>query len=171
MIVDPRPTWDTYFLKIAEIVSDRADCRRRRHGALVVKDHRIVSTGYNGAPAGMRGCLDGYCPRGQLPVGEKPLGTTYDSGAGLCIAVHAEANALLYADRAGTEGAVLYLSSSSGAKGQPCMGCWRLIMGAGITRVVYWKGDDQVTIPESMYEYVLLDGGATEEMEQRWSRA
>lgn len=125
-----RPGWDEYFLGIAQAISLRADCTRRRVGVAVVKNNRIVSTGYNGAPSGDRGCMQGACPRGFYTAEELPPGSSYDTGAGACIAVHAEANALLYADRDKTEGATLYCTD------EPCDGCTRLIRGAGILRVV-----------------------------------
>lgn len=126
-----RPDWDPYFLKITQDVSTRAECTRRKVGALLVKDHRIVSSGYNGAKAGSPSCLEGACPRGLQTYDEVPLGSSYDTGAGACIAIHAEANALLYADRARTEGAVLYVNE------KPCDGCQRLIDNSGVARVVY----------------------------------
>lgn len=126
-----RPTWDAYYLGIARAVSARADCTRRKVGAIVVKGDRIVSTGYNGAPAGRPGCLSaGACPRGRMSAAEVAPGSSYDTGPGACIALHAEQNAIL---RAGLEcrGAVLYLTDP------PCDGCARLIEGAGFARVVH----------------------------------
>lgn len=123
-----RPGWDDYFLGIAEAVAARADCTRRRVGAVIVKDHRIVSTGYNGALPEQPGCLSGACPRATSDV---PHGSSYDTGPGMCIAVHAEANALLYADRDKCEGATMYLTC------EPCDGCQRLIWAAGISTVRY----------------------------------
>ena len=127
-----RPDWDTYFLAIAKAVAARADCTRRQVGAVIVDPHhRIISTGYNGAPAGAPGCMTaGACPRGLLGVEAVAPGSSYDTGPGACIAVHAEANALLYADGARTRGATLYCTD------KPCEGCWRLIRGAGIATVV-----------------------------------
>ena len=122
-----RPSWDEYFLGIAKAVSLRADCTRRRVGAVIVVDGRIVSTGYNGAPAGAKGCLSaGACPRGKLSVQEQPR----DFGYGNCDAVHAEANALLYAYR-DVRGATLYCTD------KPCVDCAKLIAGAGIKEVVW----------------------------------
>jgi dCMP deaminase len=123
-----RPGWDAYFLDIAKAVAARADCSRRRVGAVIVKDNRIISTGYNGAPAGEPGCLSGACPRARSSVAP---GSPYESGTGSCIAVHAEANALLYSDRSRCEGATLYLTV------EPCQWCAKLIRGAGIARVVF----------------------------------
>lgn len=127
-----RLDWDDYFLGIAKAVSLRADCTRRQVGAVVVDaQHRILSTGYNGAPAGQPGCLTaGACPRGQTSLSHVLPGSSYDTGPGACIAVHAEANALLYADGWHLRGATLYCTD------EPCGGCARLIAGAGIIRVV-----------------------------------
>lgn len=116
---------------IARAVSARADCTRRKIGAIIVQGDRIVSTGYNGAPAGRPGCLTmGACPRGRLSVHDVAPGSSYDTGAGSCIALHAEQNAIL---RAGLDsrGATLYLTDA------PCDGCARLIEGAGIARIVF----------------------------------
>lgn len=125
-----RPDWDTYFLGIAQAVAARSDCVRRRVGAVVVKDRRIRGTGYNGAPSGKPGCET--CPRRNSGV--QP-GSSYDTGVGACVAVHAEANALLYCDREDLLGATLYLTTD------PCDGCLKLIMAAGIYRVVYERPD------------------------------
>jgi dCMP deaminase len=122
-----RPDWDDYFLGIAKAVAARAECSRRLVGAVLVKDNRIRATGYNGAPAGAPSCLNGHCPRAFSNV--KP-GSSYDTGAGSCIAVHAEANVLLYARRDDCEGATLYITDD------PCGGCERLILGSGVTSVV-----------------------------------
>jgi dCMP deaminase len=131
-----RPDWDAYFLGIAQAVSVRADCSRRQIGAVIVKANRIVATGYNGAPSGAPGCLtDDACPRAHLE-GRTDQGVDYDAGPGSCIAIHAEANALLYASRDKCEGATLYVTSDLG----PCPGCVKLIAGAGIVRVVFPGG-------------------------------
>lgn len=120
-----RPSWLGYFLRVADVISLRADCSRAKHGAVIVKKNRIVATGYNGSPAGTPGCLtDGLCPRANSGV---PSLSGYDN----CISVHAEANALLYADRDKCEGATMYVT------GKPCAWCDRLMEGAGIERVVY----------------------------------
>jgi dCMP deaminase len=142
-----RPDWDTYFLGIARAVAARADCTRRRVGCVIVdEDHRILATGYNGSPPGGASCLKGDCPRGrhfQSAMGPEecicgadwpceeavPPGSSYDTGPGACVSIHAEANALLFA-RASVKGATLYCTDA------PCGGCARLIQGAGIARVV-----------------------------------
>lgn len=126
-----RPDWVDYFLGIAQAVSARADCTRRKVGAVVVKDNRIVSTGYNGAHSGGPSCLAGECPRGLSGV--EP-GSSYDTGAGACIANHAEANAIIYAGRDSCVGSTIYLTTG------PCDGCLRLIRGAGIAMVIWPSG-------------------------------
>lgn len=132
-----RPGWDQYFLDIARAVAARADCRRTQHGAVIVSpQRRIVSTGYNGAPAGEVGCLDGACPRGMLPKSGLPsLTGGYDdpTSPGYCISIHAEANAIAYASRSDTDGATIFIT------GEPCHGCRKLIKAAGIVRIV-WPG-------------------------------
>lgn len=123
-----RPPWDSYFMGIVEAVSKRADCRRRQVGAVIVKNHRIVATGYNGAPAGEGSCLAGECPRGLLSVEElEHLSPDYAN----CRALHAEMNAIAYASRTDTEGATIFLSC------EPCDMCSKLIRAAGIERIVY----------------------------------
>jgi dCMP deaminase len=117
-----RPDWDEYFLEIARAVSLRSDCERDKVGAVLVKERRIRATGYNGAPAGMDGCAT--CPR--RTSGCSP-GSSYDN----CVAIHAEANALLYSDLEGRTGATLYVTR------KPCYACAKLIAGAGIERVVF----------------------------------
>ena len=123
-----RPSWDEYYLGIAKAVSARGDCVRAQHGAVVVKDHKIVSTGYNGTPPGdTRSCgSTGECPRALNPEARHGEGD-YD----LCWATHAESNALLRASWQDLIGATLYIT------GQPCSGCSKLIKSAGIARVIH----------------------------------
>lgn len=124
-----RPEWDDYFLGIAKAVSRRADCSRRKVGAVVVdRSNRIVSTGYNGSEPGGPSCLAGECPRAASDV--EP-GSSYDTGEGACIAVHAEMNALLYAGRDGTKGSTLYITD------EPCEGCRKPIKASGLKWVVW----------------------------------
>lgn len=129
-----RPGWDQYFLGIAAAVARRADCRRRRVGAVLVSNHRIVATGYNGAPSGGPSCLAGQCPRGLLTAAELSAGSSYDTGPGSCIALHAEQNCLLYADRSRAEHATIYITHA------PCEGCRRMIAGSGVDRAVWPEG-------------------------------
>lgn len=123
-----RPTWDEWGLEIATAVATRADCSRRQVGAvLITQDHCIVSTGYNGAAPGDRGCLAGACPRARTDV--EP-GSSYDTGPGACIAIHAEQNALLRASWADQARSTMYVTE------KPCEGCSKAIRGSQIARVV-----------------------------------
>ena len=123
---------DTYGLTVARAVAARADCTRRQVGAVIMDgEGRIVSTGYNGAPAGEPGCASaGACPRGRLSYDEHPHGVAYESGESRCIAVHAEANAVIYAGRERTKGCTIYVTD------EPCYLCALVIKAAGIVRVV-----------------------------------
>lgn len=125
-----RPDWDQYFLDGARWVATRADCSRRQVGAMIVRDHRILATGYNGTLPGKPGCLDGACARASSDV--EP-GSQYDHGPGKCLSIHAEANALLWAAKTGVpvDGATMYLTDP------PCETCERLSVQAGIVRFVY----------------------------------
>ena len=149
-MTDPRPGWSDYFLGIADAVSARGDCTRRQVGAVLADPdtHDLIETGYNGPPAGQPGCLSaGACPRGRhyqlglcscacgkpWPCDEAVApGSSYDTGPRACIAIHAEANALLRAGK-NARGAHLYLTT------EPCGGCMKLIQGAGVVRVI-WPG-------------------------------
>lgn len=124
-----RPSWEEYFLELAELVARRSTCLRRNVGAVLVKEERIISTGYNGAPRGLHHCLDLGCLRQELNI---PSGQRYE----LCRGVHAEQNAIINAAFYGvsTRGAVLYCTN------QPCIICARMIINAGIIKVVH-KGD------------------------------
>jgi dCMP deaminase len=127
-----RPSWDEYWLLIAKAVSTRSACTRRKVGAVLVKNNRIVSTGYNGPPSGDKECAELPCPRSQSDVAPGP---PYSEGPGRCIAIHAEANVLLYTQgRASVEGAILYITH------EPCFDCLKLIRGAGVIRIVHPEG-------------------------------
>ncbi len=133
-----RPGWDEYFITIAKAVSARATCLRRRYGAVITKDHVIVSTGYNGAPAGMKDCLEvNTCTRTELQI---PHGERYE----LCHSVHAEANAIIRASADELKGATIYISGADAGGGEclsePCMMCKRMILNAGISKVVHADG-------------------------------
>ncbi len=131
MILDPKcpPEPDDYYMSIALAVRRRANCRRSRVGAIIVKNNRIISTGYNGVPEGMTNCLKAGCFRCSSTKDQFPPGTGYD----VCICVHAEQNAVLAAARFGisVEGAHLYTTM------QPCYGCAKELLQAHISRVVY----------------------------------
>lgn len=123
-----RPNWDEYGIILAQAVATRADCSRRRVGAVILdRDHRVIGTGYNGSVPGGPSCLAGECPRASSGVAP---GSSYDTGPGQCIALHAEQNALLWA-RTSVKGCVMYITD------QPCDGCRRMIVAAGIERVIF----------------------------------
>jgi dCMP deaminase len=162
--VDPRISWTQWAFGVAEAVSRRADCTRRQVGAVILDpDHRLVAAGYNGAPPGSKGCLsDSACPRGRhyrklnthapsvtgfatylcacgnpWPCDESAVpGSSYDTGKGVCVAVHAEGNALLDA-RCQIKGFTMYCTA------EPCDGCLRLIRAAQL-RAVYWPEGSHV---------------------------
>ncbi|MBN1134410.1 MAG: cytidine/deoxycytidylate deaminase family protein [Methanosarcinaceae archaeon] len=121
-----RPSIDEYFIEIASVVAKRSTCIRNRVGAVIVRDKRIISTGYNGAPSNMQHCLDIGCIRQQQNI---ESGTRHEK----CRAVHAEQNAIIQAALHGvvTEGATLYCTH------QPCILCAKMIINAKIKRVVY----------------------------------
>lgn len=127
-----RPHWHQYFLGIAKAVSARADCSRRQVGCVIVdEDNRIVSTGYNGAPAGDPGCATlGACPRGQQSYEDVPAFVRYDTGTATCVAAHAELNAVIYARRS-LKGCRAYITC------EPCHNCDIALRAAGITDI-YW---------------------------------
>ena len=139
-----------YYLDIADTVSERGTCLRRRYGAVIVRNDSIVSTGYVGAPRGRENCCNiGECKREELGV---PRGTRYE----LCRSVHAEANAIIAASRNDMIGATLYLVGREVATGElvenaaPCSMCKRLIINAGIARVV-------IRDTEDTYKIILVD--------------
>ncbi len=125
---DTREPWDVYFMRIALLVRERSSCFHRKVGAVIVRDNRILSTGYNQPPSGFPHCEQIGCIRDDLRI---------ESGENqeICYALHAEQNALMQAARFGiaTEGATMYVTH------KPCSVCARLIINAGIKRVVYLK--------------------------------
>ena len=124
--MDNRPTLDEYFMEIAEVVAKRSTCLRNKVGAVIVRDKRILSTGYNGAPRDMEHCLEIGCIRDQQNIAS---GTRHE----LCRAVHAEQNAIIQSALHGVsvEGATLYCTH------QPCILCAKMIINSKIKRVVY----------------------------------
>ena len=124
-----RPDWDTYFMKIAEDVSTRAICVKRKVGAVIVKGNQILATGYNGAPKGFEHCNEKTCLRKKLNV---PSGQRHE----LCRGLHAEQNAIIQAAVHGVsiEGGTLYCNY------QPCVICVKMMINAGIVRLVYAGG-------------------------------
>ena len=128
-----RPDWDTYFMEIANVVARRGNCCRRQVAAVIVADHRIISTGYNGTPRGVKNCCDGGCARCASAV---PSG----SNLGDCICSHAEENAIVQAAYHGirVKDSMIYVTIT------PCLLCAKMIINAGIREVVY-GGDYKFT--------------------------
>ncbi|MBO4725050.1 MAG: cytidine/deoxycytidylate deaminase family protein [Firmicutes bacterium] len=125
-----RPSWDEYFMEMAQLTAKRSTCMRRSVGAIIVKDRHIVATGYNGAPRGIKHCAErGGCMREKLGV---PSGERHE----LCMALHAEQNAIIQAATLGVsiEDATIYVTH------QPCVICAKMIINAGIKRIVVKEG-------------------------------
>lgn len=140
-----RPTKDEYYLNIARAVAARATCLKHKYGAVIVKNDRIVATGYNGAPSGETDCLErGFCYKesGALPVAE--AARIHGTEWGTCVAVHAEQNAMLSASGEQMKGAVLYLACLDREDVEPCNICDRMIRNAGIVRVVKGAASDEI---------------------------
>ena len=129
-IKNKRPSWDDYFMELAKVVIRRADCTRRKVGALIVKDFRIISTGYNGTPHGIKNCSEGGCARCKKRDSRQIDWYEYEES---CICIHAEQNAIIQAAYQGisTKGSTLYSTVS------PCSSCCKMIINAGIKRVVF----------------------------------
>lgn len=132
-----RPNWDEYFMEMAILTATRSTCLRRQVGAIIVRDKHIVATGYNGAPRGIVHCAErGGCIREKLNI---PSGERHE----LCMALHAEQNAIIQAATLGQsiEGAAIYITH------QPCVICAKMIINAGIRRIVVKEGyPDQLSI-------------------------
>lgn len=131
-----RPSWHEYFMGISTLVASRATCTRRKVGAVLVKEKRILCSGYNGAPAKVPHCKETGCLRARLNV---PSGEKHE----LCRGVHAEQNAIIQAAYHGIQvrGAILYCTN------QPCSICAKMIVNAGIKSVYYLEGyDDALTL-------------------------
>lgn len=136
--------WDNRFMAIAQCVAQWSSCKRRHVGAVIVKNNRIISTGYNGAPAGIKTCVEkGECIREKLNI---KSGTLQE----FCYAVHAEQNAIIQAAKLGgsTNGATLFCTH------QPCVLCAKMLVNAGITRVVYKEG-----YPDDFAQEILQEAG------------
>src|SRR4030043_136173 len=125
MTLPKRPDLDSYFLKIASVVAERSTCRRHNMGAIAVRDKHILTTGYNGAPAGLKDCLELGCLRDELGI---PSGTRQE----ICRAIHAEQNVIIQAALHGVslEGATIYCTHT------PCALCAKMLVNARIKRFV-----------------------------------
>jgi len=124
-----RPSWDEYFLEMAQLVSQRATCLRRKVGAVLVRDKKILATGYNGVPTGLAHCLDIGCLRDKLKI---PSGQRHE----LCRGLHAEQNALIQSSLHGVSvrTSTLYITN------QPCIICAKMLINAGIKNIVIAEG-------------------------------
>ncbi len=143
-----RPTWDEYFMEMAELTAKRSTCSRRQVGAVIVRDNRAVATGYNGAPRGLAHCEEkGGCLRQKLNV---PSGQRHE----LCRALHAEQNAIISAASMGNaiEDGTIYITH------QPCVICAKMIVNAGIKRIVVREG-----YPDELAMEILDEAGLTVE--------
>ena len=147
-MADGRRSKENYYLDIADAAQERSTCLRRHFGAIIVRDDEIVATGYNGAPRGRQNCTDlKTCARQTLNI---PSGERYE----LCRSVHAEANAIISAARRDMMGATLYLVGRDADTGEynpdttPCSMCRRLIINAGIARVVCRTGAEEYSVTD-----------------------
>ena len=141
---DTRLSWDEYFMEMAKLAAKRSTCLRRNVGAVIVQDKHVLSTGYNGAPKGIPHCAEkGGCYRQQHNI---PSGERHE----LCRALHAEQNAIIQAANWGQsiEGATIYITH------QPCVICAKMIINAGIQRIVVDEG-----YPDEMAVEILEEAG------------
>lgn len=139
-----RPSWDEYFMKITELVASRATCLRRKVGAVLVRNKRILTTGYNGPPSGITHCEQrGGCIRDKLKI---PSGERME----LSRAIHAEQNAIIQAAKVGIsiEESTLYVTT------HPCFTCSKMLINAGVKKIIYKEG-----YPDSFAMEILKEAG------------
>lgn len=138
---DTRPSWDEYFMKLANDVATRTTCLRRGVGCVIVKDNRILATGYNGVPSGLRHCCETGCLREKLGV---PSGQRHE----ICRGLHAEQNAIIQAAKYGIniQGSKIYVNT------QPCIVCAKMIINAGIEEIIYQNPYDDELARELLQE-------------------
>ncbi|MEJ2723217.1 MAG: cytidine/deoxycytidylate deaminase family protein [Deltaproteobacteria bacterium] len=138
-----RPSWPEYFMAIAEMVAKRSTCLRRSVGAILVKDKRILATGYNGAPAGLKHCEEVGCLRESSSI---PSGQRHE----LCRGLHAEQNVIIQAAYHGIsiKGATLYCTN------KPCVICSKMLINAGIQEIYYEEGYD-----DALSDHMLAEAG------------
>ncbi|MBC7327604.1 cytidine/deoxycytidylate deaminase family protein [bacterium] len=142
-MIKERPPWDEYFMQIARVVATRSTCLRRQVGAILVKDKRILATGYNGAPRGLPHCLEVGCLREQMGI---PSGERQE----LCRGLHAEQNAIIQAAYYGVSiaGSTLYCTH------QPCITCAKMLINAGVQKIIY-----EQPYPDELAEQMLKEAG------------
>ena len=145
---DKRPSWNQYFASITRMVATRSTCLRRHVGAVLVKEKRILSTGYNGAPAGLKHCIEVGCLREEASI---PSGTRHE----LCRALHAEQNAIVQAAYHGISiaGSTLYCTN------KPCVICAKMLINVGAERVVYGQG-----YPDKLSSEMVAEAGLVIEL-------
>ncbi|MCC3145724.1 cytidine/deoxycytidylate deaminase family protein [Halanaerobium sp. Z-7514] len=150
MIYLERPNWNEYFMEMAELVAKRATCLRRRVGAVLVKDRKVLATGYNGAPKAISHCEETGCLRTELEI---PSGERHE----ICRGVHAEQNLVAQAAFHGvkTEGSTVYCTN------QPCVICTKILINAGIKKI-YYKNSyadkfAEKLLNESQVEFIKFD--------------
>ncbi len=139
-----RPSWDEYFMKITELVATRATCLRRKVGAILVRNKRILTTGYNGPPSGIRHCEErGGCIRDELKI---PSGERME----LSRAIHAEQNAIIQAAKMGIsiQDSTLYVTT------HPCFTCAKMLINAGVKKIIYKEG-----YPDTFAKDILKEAG------------
>ncbi|MDF2533134.1 MAG: CMP/dCMP deaminase zinc-binding [Clostridia bacterium] len=145
-----RPTWDEYFMNIVDMVKTRSTCLRRQVGAVIVRDKRILTTGYNGTPTGLKHCGEVGCLRDEMKI---PSGERHE----LCRGIHAEQNAIIQAAASGVsiQDSTIYVNLS------PCILCTKMIINAGITRIVTREAYNDALalkmLEESGIEYIKLN--------------
>ncbi len=147
-----RPSWDEYFMEIARLVATRSTCLRRSVGAVLIRDKTILTTGYNGAPRGLKHCEElGGCYREQLGV---PSGERQE----ICRGTHAEQNAIAQAARVGvsTKDSTLYVTN------HPCNICTKILINAGVKRIVYAEG-----YPDELARYLIEEAQTRDLLEVR----
>lgn len=161
--MDARTSKENYYLDLADTVSERSTCLRRKYGAIIVRNDEIISTGYNGAPRGRKNCSDlGHCTREELKI---PSGQRYE----LCRSVHAEANAIISAARRDTMDATLYLAGRDAKTGEllhdttSCAMCRRMIINAGIVKVVARVGEKEFTVT-NVRDWIFNDDSLPEKV-------
>ncbi|MFH1338724.1 MAG: cytidine/deoxycytidylate deaminase family protein [Candidatus Omnitrophota bacterium] len=138
-----RPSWDDYFLQMAEFVAKRSTCLRRHVGAVVVRDKRVLATGYNGAPSGLGHCTDIGCVRQKLKI---PSGQRQE----LCRGLHAEQNVIIQAGihKVDLKGSTIYVTN------QPCVICSKMLISIGVKEIVMLEG-----YPDELARRMLKEAG------------
>ncbi|MGL5514532.1 MAG: deoxycytidylate deaminase [Sporomusa sp.] len=138
-----RPSWDEYFMNITKVVATRSTCLRRQIGAVIVKEQRLLASGYNGAPSGLSHCGKTGCLRAAAQI---PSGQRHE----LCRGLHAEQNAVVQAAMYGVpiQGATLYSTH------QPCSACSKILINAGIKRIVYLQ-----SYPDELAQQLIAEAG------------